>query len=408
MKCELVDLIECEQHINDRMRTSPPPRIPSEFLPEAAQEHPMLWVQLPASEVEIFRDHNRESDSPLSVFRFEERGNVVYFPIHPLQIDRYHGHNIIESGRMKIIASYRTVLYEPDSTGPIRLNLRSGEKLMVKLHYDGSLPGIPGDRSLTRNKVAKCIAVSRELERLSTTNRLSPNLKIIREEIGLVHENRGAIFRRIPGRPLIPGFSLHSTDRRFPHKDPLVLRLLKSVHGFSSNEAAEMFGELFATPLLTSLFSAFREGFSLEMHPQNVLIGFNESGLIDEVYYRDLEGVVFSNYWRRSVGLPKLFDDNDNPELHMFDKRIRRYFNRNLDHDLGRFWMNLIDVLRNVDYFQPKDVRTAVHSVRRAVRSAIRAFGLGRLAFWGRLLRFAPSPYGHWYSPGHYLRCYFR
>lgn len=408
MKGDLVDLIECEQHINDRMRTSAPPRIPSEFLPESAHERPMLWVQLPASEVEIFRDHSAESNSPSSIFQSEDRGNVIYFPIHPLQIDRYHGHNIIESGRMKISASYRTVLYEPELKGPIKIKIEAGEKLMLKLHYDGSLPGIKGDRSLTRNKVAKCIAVSRQLERLRIMNRLSPNLKIIREEIGLVHKNRGAIFRRIPGRPLIPGFSLHSRDSRFPQRDPLVLRLLKSVHGFSGNEAAQMFGELFATPLLTSLFSAFREGFSLEMHPQNFLIGFTESGFIENIYYRDFEGVVFSNYWRRSIGLPELFDDNDNPELHMFDRRIGRYFNRNLDHDLGRFWMNLIDVLRNVGYFQSEDVRIAVHSVRRAVRSAVRDFGLGRLAFWGRLLRFAPSPYGHWYSPGHYLRCYFR
>jgi hypothetical protein len=309
---------------------------------------------------------------------------------------------------MKITASYRTVVFEPDPKGPVKFKLRPGEKLMIKLNYDGSLPGIKGDRSLPRDKVAKCVAISRELGRLLSMNRLSPNLRIIREQVGLVHNNRGAIFRIIPHRPLVPLFSLFSRDRRFPEREPLVLRTLRSVRGLSAKDAAQKFGKLLAKPFLTALFSAFREGFSLEMHTQNVLIGFNESGLIDEVYYRDFEGVVFSNSWRRVMSLPELFDDDHNPELHKYDSKMRRYFNRNLDHDLGRFWKNVIDVLQDNGYFGREDSQKAVSSVRREVRSAVKAFGLDRLAFWGRLLRFAPSPYGSWYSRGHYLRCYFR
>lgn len=408
MHCEIVDLIEYEQHINDYITSSLRPSIPPEFLPETAQNHPMLWVELPRGEVEVFSDCQVRSDFDLRAALLGKERDVVYFPIYPLQRDKYRGRKIIKSGTMRISASYRTVFYDPDSEGPMEFKLNPGERLMVKLHIDGELPGIAGDRSLTRDKVEKCVAISRELERLYIMNRLSPSLKIIREEAGLVHKNRGAVFKRIPGRLLIPGFALYSRDHRFPEREPLIVRMLRDDRGLSGEEAAQLFGDMFAKPLVTGLFSAFREGFSLEMHQQNILIEFDKNCQIKQIYYRDFEGVVFSNLLRKSMGLPELFEGNSNPELHMYDNKMRSYFNRNLDFDLGRIWMNLINALQDVGYFGTKETRVAVRSVRHAVRSAVRHYGLGRFAFLGRFLRFASTPYGDWYSADHYIRCRFR
>ena len=176
------DLVDLEQYVNDRRRSSPPPDIPSDLIPETSPVRPMLWAILPASEVEILSDSNDGKIPKYGEDLFGEHGHVIYFPIHPLQLDYYHGKKIIESGTARISAAYRTFFYEPDKKGPVRFGPPSGSRLMLKLHLDDPLPGIQGDRLLTYEKVTKCLSVSRELRVLEKKGKLAPCLSILPED----------------------------------------------------------------------------------------------------------------------------------------------------------------------------------------------------------------------------------
>lgn len=403
------ELMTYEAYFNDRLRTALPQGLAPGFMPENAKIWPMLWVLVPVNQAEMLLDQYDEENEHLKQDLIDPSRGIVYFPIHPLMKEVFSGHEIIESGKMRASASYRTVFFEPEIGGVLSRQQTASTGLMVKLHLDAPLPGIKGDRRLTRDKVAKCITVSGELHRMAEKGDMSARLEVIREPLGIVYNNRGAILRRMPAQKILPVFSLFSRDRRDPATEPLIVQLLKERYGRNQKQAASGFGTLFAVPFLQALFSAFVQGFSLEMHSQNTLVSLSQSEVIDKVYYRDMEGVVFSNQFRRKNLKQELFQDQRNPELHELGKRIKRYFNRNLDYDLSRIWINFLDSIVSSRYFGRKEALLARHSIQEAVRMNIKSFGLQRLAACGKLLRVSRTPYDSaWYRRRSYYRCFFR
>jgi hypothetical protein len=402
------DLIYLEQFVNDRRRSSPPPDISPFLIPETSSGYPMLWVALPKDEVIIFSDRANGELPSYCHGLMDEKRRVVHFPIHPLQVDAYKKNRIIRSGKAFISASYRTIFYQPDKDSKKLLFQPPGCRIMLKLHLDNPLPGIQGDRRLSPEIVLKCLSLSRELSLLEKSGKLNSYLRIITEEVGLIHENRGALIRILPDLPLVPAFSLSSPDIKNPKKEILVAAILRKAKEATGADMIELFGSIFIEPLVFSLLSAFRQGFSLEMHMQNVLMHFSEQGLVENVYYRDLEGVIFSREFRYKHGLPELFSNDNNPELFRNSDKFRKYFNRNIDHDLGRIFENLLIALNRSNLFRTKEIPLIVKYIRKIIHKAMQKYNFNQWAFLNHWLRVSRTPYGKGIHPSHYYFCKFR
>jgi hypothetical protein len=152
----------------------------------------------------------------------------------------------------------------------------------------------------------------------------------------------------------------------------------------------------------------FREGFSLEMHAQNVVFQPGESALIDRVFVRDMEGVIFSNRYRAAQGLEPMFTDYRNDALISDYKSMTRWFNRNVDHDIGRVFTATLNALVDGGYFSDRERAIAVRSIRATMRESVTEARVGRLNLPGRLLPVSRSPYGHGLSKGHWYRSRYR
>ncbi len=403
------DLADFEQYVNDRRLSSPAPDISSNLLPEFSKQQPMLWAVLPSKDVRIYSDQSSGKLYKYSDGLKDDEKKVVYFPIHPLEIDAYKKYPVIESGVAKISASYRTFFFEPDPKGVVKLIPPQGYRFMLKLHLEQPLPGIAGDRRLTKDIVEKCIAVSRELTELKKKGELSSYLNIIREEVGLLFKNQGVLIRKIPvDQFLIPAFSLSSPDQLCLKREALAITILKKAHVSTGIEPSMLFGKVFAKPLIASLLSGFKQGFSLEMHMQNVLFGLNNSGMIDSVLYRDLEGVIFSKKFRKKKNLSEIFKGDNNPQLHLHGNIIARFFNRNYDYDVGRIFDNILFALKQYGYFNAKDVQQATKSVQQIFKKEVEKAGIKRWNYLAYLFKLSRTPYGNGTRPCHYYKCSFR
>jgi hypothetical protein len=402
------DLIYLEQFVNDRRRSSHPPDISPDLIPETSSGFPMLWAVLPEHEVKIFSGRANGELPSYSHSLFDEKRREVYFPIHPLQVDAYKKNTIINSGKAYISASYRTIFYQPDKDSKKLLLQPPGCRIMLKLHLDNPLPGIQGERRLSPEIVLKCLSLSRELSFLEKSRKLDSYLRIISEEVGLIHKNRGALVRILPNLPLVPAFSLSSLDLKNPNKEILAATILRKAKETTGTDLIQLFGSIFIEPLVFSLLSAFRQGFSLEMHMQNVLMHFSEQGLVENVYYSNLEGVIFSRQFRCKHGLTELFRNDNNPELFRNSNKFRRYFNRNIDHDLGRIFENLLIALNRSNVFRTKEIPVIVKSVRKTIHKAMQKYDFKKWAFLNHWLRISRTPYGNGIHPSHYYFCKFR
>ena len=401
----LPDLVHLEQQVNERLGTDPPPTIAADLLPEAGRWLPMAWAKIP-------RDRLRKlADDPAELEQLETALDAgdgqQLFPVHPLLLEQYASGSLVESGRFTVSSSYRTVFFEPDVGTPLQALVPAGERLMIKLHLDDPLPGIAGDRRLTPQKVEKCLRLSALLPRQLAAVE-GARITVLRERFGVVHGERGAIFRRVPASGVLPLFSLYSRDASRPGDPPwLVTRLQERFD--DPGEAAEAFGDLLAVPLITPILAGFRAGFSLEMHAQNTLVKPAQGGaVVSQVLFRDLESVVVLPMLRSHFGLPPLELDTDNPEYFTEPPIASRWFNRNVDHDLGRSLRWSLRVLEREGYFSRHDVLVAGRSIRRAARRCIRQRGMNRLAGLGRWLPYSRSPYGSGRRPGHWYRTEFR
>ena len=146
----------------------------------------------------------------------------------------------------------------------------------------------------------------------------------------------------------------------------------------------------------------------MEMHAQNTLISLGEDNLVGRVYFRDLEGVVFSNKFRVERSLKPLFPDVANDELLWEGSSMRSWFNRNIDHDLGRVFEGALTVLVARGVLDGKQKSIAIASIQKVTRDAIRSAGLESIAWPGRVLPFSRAPWGNGTRPGHYFSTRFR
>jgi hypothetical protein len=163
-----------------------------------------------------------------------------------------------------------------------------------------------------------------------------------------------------------------------------------------------------AEPLARAVLAGFEQGFSLELHAQNAVAVPGRERLIDQILFRDLESVVFFPELRADRGLSDLPLDTTDPELIQAPRIPVRWFNRNMDHDVGRILRWSLAVLEKEGYFGPRERNLAVMETRRVIRRTITEFGLEALARQGRWLPFSRSPYGNGRRLGHYYRTRFR
>ena len=398
-------LIDWEQHVNERLGTDPAPRLSADLLPESGGWLPMRWVRVDASELTVLRD-TPDGESESTQDGVPDAGPAL-FPVHPLIEPAFPAERMVTAGRFAVSASYRTVFYEPGPGDPFFGLAGPDQGLMLKLHLDEALPGIAGDRRLTPAKVAKCVALSRELPRALSACPRPHGLEVMRERLGLLLGDRGALLRIVPRAGVLPMFSFYSRDARSPDLPPVLLERLDALTGGPA-QAADAFGELVAQPLVEGVLAGFQQGFSLELHGQNAVAVPGTSRLIDRVLFRDLESVVFFPGLRERQGLGGVDLDTNDPELIQHPRNPVRWFNRNLDHDVGRILRWSLIVLEREGYFGPRETRRASAALRETVRTLVRQFGLSDLARQGRWLPYSRSPYGNGRRPGHYYRTWFR
>ena len=394
-----------EQQVNDRFMTSLPPAIDERLLPENARSLPLAWRRIPLNEIEAF-SARRDGIEPMLPWLTDD-GSVM-MPVHPLSEYRYGTDELTYSGHIQFSASYRTVFFEPEAGGILQGWTPPGQSLMIKLGLDEPLPGIPGDRRLTRDKIEKCVLLSDALPVALENDPLAAHLDIVPEFFGMSCQDHGVIFRLLPETGVMPLFSLSSVDRTSPDELPVIVSRLQSFYHGDAEKIAQNIGIHLVKPLVESLLAGFRAGFSMEMHAQNTLISLGDDNLIGRVYFRDLEGVVFSNNFRVERGLKPLFADVANDELIWGGKSMRCWFNRNIDHDLGRVFEGALAVLGARSVLDGKQKSIAIASIRKVTRDAVRSADLENIARPGRVLPFSRAPWGSGMRPGHYFSTRFR
>jgi len=156
------------------------------------------------------------------------------------------------------------------------------------------------------------------------------------------------------------------------------------------------------------VLSGFRQGFSMEMHAQNTLISLLPSGQVGKVYFRDLESVVFFPELRVRHNIGPLELGHLGSELFQEPRNPARWFNRNLDHDVGRIFRWTLQVLEREGVFNKKNSRAAARRIQLTARELIDSFGLSEIARQGRWLPFSRSPYGNGLRRYHYYRTKYR
>lgn len=403
------NMADFEQYVNDRRRSSSSATgLPPDLMPDTAPIRPMLWAVLPKNEVTFLSDAADGNIPDYCKGLIDNQKSVVYFPIHPLESTAYSEYELIESGSARVSASYRTFFYEENPQGVIKFAIPQRSRLMIKLHLQEPILGVEGDRRLTPEIIEKCILFSRELEKLRVQGELYTKLLVAREEVGMLHRDRGAIIRRLPAGQIIPAFSLSSLDGRDSSREIMCIAILQKAQEMTGVATPELFGEIFARPLYESLLSAFVQGFSLEMHMQNTLFKFSSNGFVKNIIYRDLEGIVFSDKFRVAHGLSPLFNGIDSEILHKNSDEYRRFFNRNLDHDVSRILENILDANLEQGYWTLQDVKMAAKSVKRILREELARYGLVAWALLPRLFKISRSPYGNGTRRFHYFKCRFR
>ena len=388
-----------EQQVNNRFGTSAAPPIEASMVPETARPHALPWRRIPAADVAIFDDGSDDAQAVVAALRQED---AVLLPIHPLETDRWPAETFVESGFVSVSASYRTMFFEPEPGGVLEAASGSPGTLMLKLHLERPLPGIHGDRRISPQIAQKCVSLSPFLQEIFSSDPLGADCEVVPEFLGLSGAGTGVIFRRLPSGPVLPLFSLFSRDDQLTGGESHIDAALRRLYGDDSMRAADAIGDELARPLLRPLFTGFRHGFSVEMHAQNVLFRPGAQALIERVYIRDLEGVVLSNAYRVARGLEPVFTELDNPALTGNQTPMTRWFNRNVDHDLGRVFTASLDALERSRYFGPRERARAIRSIRAAARQTAREAKLERLNRPGRWLPVSRSPYGNGLGKGHY------
>ena len=241
-----------------------------------------------------------------SAVRVGSSGNRdVVFPVHPaalaqgaeLLARRLAGDALIHGHRWWATAtsSVRTLLAwsEMESQAPCLVKLALGSSEL-------------GDRTLTLEKVAHSVGVSRCVE--TSLARLPGDIRFFLEPLGLVprwHPKGGVVLRTIPpeilsGRVLpMPLFALMGgCDGGVP----VLLQWMQRT-AIGARELLE--GVLLARFARIWIDLVFDEGLILEAHAQNLLLAVSaQLEPLGSFYYRDFEGMAVDWALRRARGMP--------------------------------------------------------------------------------------------------------
>lgn len=387
---------DLERFLNDRSTVAGTLEVPSEWLPESAVPHPLLWARVPRADVRVYVDPGRNVNWHGHLVRDEE----ILFPVHWWDREVWTGYRIEELGLGWIGSSFRTVMIEPGTGSPLPDDL--AERLVLKLNLDAGIPGVRGNRTLDPPRVEKCVRISEDLRDLAMQGEISRRLGFFEKPLGLAVGGRGVLFREIPHPGLVPGFSFWAERRGAV---PIVVEYIDRASVAGGVE--RRFLENIAQPLLESVMSAMRCGYGLEMHAQNTCFLVPSDGAPLKVYYRDLEGVAYSGRLRAGrFGADPLAAGNS--EIHKYEATIFRMFNRNFDQDLTTVLTRSLDALERHERISPGARKATCREVRRMYRDLRADLGLQRWDPFPRVSFVSRSPYGSGYRRSHWYRRMYR
>lgn len=259
---------------------------------------------------------------------------VLLLPVHEEEAktlkETFGALAVVDDGEMYQTASPRSVLFGGDPERVPKL-VPGLEDLSVKLHLSNEtyarMGGVDGSRQLDMNDCLIAPVFTHVIETLAAG---LPRFEVLSEGATVCARlgdgddavELGAIFRKLPSELAVPGFALFSpTKERLPgastaktamdvrRKDQsehvlaadAIERLRKKNPGLSKVDG---FVRLMSEPLLDIAFHFYARGVTLELHPQNFLVRFDDkTGEVKKVYVRDVHGMNYSAPWRKEHGL---------------------------------------------------------------------------------------------------------
>lgn len=411
---------------------------------------PLMWAVIPAgpkTEARFFGAASDPEAARLSSAMFRELQlpgwsaprSVVLLPVHWEEAQtlkqRFPSLEIIEDGKVYRGASPRSLFVGPGADELPKL-VAGLEKYSLKMHlsretYD-RLGGLGGNRDINMNDALLAAVIDHVLAAVKPE--LSPyldfqsearSMAVKIEAPGSAPQEVGLIFRTLSQEDVIPAFSLYSpTKESLPHLKKSAVVREKSKPAVLASEAiafamkrnpelskVDAFDRLFAEPVYDVLFSLFRQGFTMELHPQNFLMRFDEkTGLTKGIVVRDLHGMNYNADWRKKNGKSDVFDpqalQGAFPGLAQSD--LDGWFTRNgelrdrykapqmfettLDFHSAIFFYHLLDSLHEDGTFDRATVEAAIERVKDRMEEKAKAYGfdLGvlsrpkrtRMSFW--------------------------
>ena len=162
------DLMHYERYVNDRFATSAPPAVSSEYLPETGGSSVLLWRRVPTDHLEVYGIDDEVREQMMAALTLDD---AFLLPVHPLDYPNWPEASLVPRGSFEVSASYRTVWYRAEAEDSLGAVAEPDEALMIKLHLAAPLPGIPGDRRLTAERVETSSATRWRSKRCRTPAR---------------------------------------------------------------------------------------------------------------------------------------------------------------------------------------------------------------------------------------------
>lgn len=282
------------------------------------------------------------------------------------------------------------------------------EGYSIKMHLSADtyarLGGLGGNRDINYNDALFATVLSTELAKATADIPLieiQSEGRAVAAKIGSGDKaiEVGAIFRKLTEDAAIPGFALFSpTTERLPHvKEPDTVRVRAdkkprylaadaiklAMQKDTALTKEDAFLKLFVDPLCDVNFQLFNRGWSMELHPQNFLLKFDETtGLTSKVVIRDLHGLGYSADFRKQKDLPDQMSlenlKKSFPDMTVGD--IEGYFLRNgqlrdrykpadmfrgsMDFFTSIFWYHLLDAVKQAGIFDKAEVTALVELIK--------------------------------------------
>lgn len=393
--------------------------------------HPFKWLVVPQDRAQLLAPVGDAAAQAMrakllrTIVTDDGPVDVVLVPLHWQEAQTLQEASphllIIDDGEMHQTASPRSVLFGADPQSVPRL-VPGIEAYSVKMHLSDQtyarMGGHDGSRVLNKNDCLMANVFSDVTRQLA---RAIPRMEVQGEDTtvcatigeGADKVEIGAILRALPKDVAVPGFALFSpTKERLPHvKDlpgPLRARVdsgedrllaadalshLRAKNPGLSKEDA--FVRLFGEPILDVVFGLFAQGATLELHPQNFLLRFDErTGDVQKVVVRDLHGINYSEAWRTEHGLPDICSGDalqarfpgitqgdvdawfkrPNPQTGVPELRDRYkvpgIFGRNFDVYISVFFYQSLVALEEAGTMTRSEVDRAMIKMRDAVEAA--------------------------------------